>query len=205
MASNKFLYFLLPVLLFISCSPGKKTTQTDNEDVIVPSSNSSDSYAVVDSPQIKFDAIQLKYAHYLNTPPQQIQNLTLYRFIDKWLATPYRWGGMNEKGIDCSAFIQRLLEEVYHVEIPRTSVQQFFDDWIDRFGSSQYLSEGDLVFFRTMDDKLISHVGLYLKNRMFVNSSSSKGVSIANLDDAYWRKRFVAAGRIKISMLNAKK
>jgi len=153
---------------------------------------------VEDSNRARFAAIQIKYAHYLNTEPQQIQNLRLYGFIDQWMATPYLWGGTDEKGIDCSAFMQRLLAEVYNIHIPRTSVQQFFNDWIDRFGSTEYLSEGDLVFFRTMDDKIISHVGMYLKNRMFVNSSSSKGVSIACLDDPYWKRCYVAAGRIKI-------
>ena len=64
-------------------------------------------------------------------------------------------------------------------------------DWIDKFGSSNYLSEGDLVFFRTEDDKIVSHVGLYLGNRMFVNAAVSKGVSIANLDDPYWKKRAI--------------
>lgn len=169
-------------------------------DIIIPSSQVSSTTLAVDSSKAirpYYNAIQIKYAQYLNTAPQQIQNLRLYAFIDQWLSTPYKWGGTDEKGIDCSAFMQRLLAEVYGITIPRTSVQQFFDDWVDRFGSSQYLSEGDLVFFRTMDDKIISHVGLYLQNRMFVNSSSSKGVSIACLDDAYWKRCYVAAGRVK--------
>jgi lipoprotein Spr len=72
---------------------------------------------------------------------------------------------------------------------------------VDKFGAAAYLSEGDLVFFRTMDDKLISHVGLYLNNNMFVNASSSRGVSIANLKDPYWKRCFVAAGRVKLALL----
>jgi len=153
----------------------------------------------VDSNWIRYNAaIQVRYAGYLKIEPQQIQNIRLYSFIDQWMATPYKWGGTDATGIDCSAFIQRVLAEVYNIQIPRTSVQQFFNDWIERFGSAEYLSEGDLVFFRTDNEKLISHVGMYLKNRMFVNSSSSKGVSIACLDDPYWKRCYVAAGRIKI-------
>lgn len=148
-----------------------------------------------------YNALQKKYAVYLNTTPDQITNIKLYSFIDQWLSTPYKWGGVDKRGIDCSSLIQQLLKNVYDISIPRTSVQQFFTDWIDKFGSSVYLSEGDLVFFQTVSDKVVSHVGLYLGNRMFVNSSTSKGVCIANLDDPYWKKRFVGAGRVKVSMV----
>jgi len=126
----------------------------------------------------------------------------LYRFIDNWLYTPYLWGGTSKSGIDCSAFVQKLLEYVYQINLPRTSIEQFYTDWIELYISKQYLSEGDLIFFKTIDGNPVTHIGFYLKNRMFVNSSSSKGVSIASLDDAYWKKRFVAAGRIKSSMLS---
>jgi len=49
-----------------------------------------------------------------------------------------------------------------------------------------------------MKGKVISHVGLYLGNRRFVNSSSTYGVSIANLDEPYWKSKYVAAGRVKL-------
>jgi lipoprotein Spr len=191
------LIFSALTLLF-ACSPGRKSTQPVNNEVIV-TSLPPDPLPPSGAPVVVYDNLQVKYARYLNVPPDQIRNLALYRFIDRWLNTPYKWGGTDAHGIDCSAFLQRLLSEVYEIEIPRTSVQQFFDEWIDRFGSTKYLAEGDLVFFQTLgEDKLITHVGFYLDNRMFVNSSSSKGVSIACLDDPYWKKHFVAAGRIKI-------
>ncbi len=186
-------------LLLLSCSSTRKAPRPDNDIVIESSPSKSPPFPTASA--VRYDSLQLKYARYLNTPPAQIQNIRLYQFIDQWLYTPYKWGGDNEKGIDCSAFMQKLLAQVYKIEIPRTSVQQFFTEWIDRFGSTKYLSEGDLVFFRTMDDKIISHVGLYLNNRMFVNSSSSKGVSIACLDDPYWKRCFVGAGRVKLAKL----
>ncbi|MES1249217.1 MAG: C40 family peptidase [Chitinophaga rupis] len=197
--------FIGSLLLFLfSCSSSKKVTHTDSKDIIVESAPPR-STPFPSASAITLDSLQAKYARYLNTTPAQIQNIRLYQFIDQWLYTPYKWGGDNEKGIDCSAFMQKLLSQVYLIDIPRTSVQQFFTEWIDRFGSTRYLSEGDLVFFRTMDDKIISHVGLYLNNRMFVNSSSSKGVSIACLDDPYWKRCFVGAGRVKLSLLPVRK
>ncbi len=188
--SRHIVLLVLPGLFLLACGTTRKPVQPASGDIVIST--------IPDAPpKMRFDTLQVKYAAYLHVSPDQIRNEKLYRFIDQWMYTPYKWGGTDSKGIDCSAFLQRLLAEVYHIDIPRTSVQQFFDNWIERFGSSKYLSEGDLVFFRTMDDKLISHVGFYLNNHMFVNASSSKGVSIASLDDPYWKRCFVAAGRIR--------
>jgi NlpC/P60 family len=211
------IYILFPVCLLVACGPAKNISQLQSSDILVPKpippaadttsiTETNTAQPSIDSSWIKYNAaIQVRYAGYLKIEPQQIQNIRLYSFIDQWMATPYKWGGTDAAGIDCSAFIQRVLAEVYHIQIPRTSVQQFFNDWIEKFGSTEYLSEGDLVFFRTDNEKLISHVGMYLKNRMFVNSSSSKGVSIACLDDPYWKRCYVAAGRIKIPASSVQK
>jgi murein DD-endopeptidase / murein LD-carboxypeptidase len=141
--------------------------------------------------------VLLKYATFLKTSPDSLKNIALYTFIDKWMYTPYKYGGSDEKGIDCSAFIQRLLNDVYKIPVPRTSAQQFFTKNVEPFHDRHYFSEGDLLFFTTIPGTPISHVGMYLHNRMFINASTSSGVSLANLDDPYWKRRFVAAGRLK--------
>ncbi|THU38526.1 NlpC/P60 family protein [Niastella caeni] len=140
-----------------------------------------------------------KYAAYLKIDPDSLKNVVLYTFIDKWMKTPYKYGGNDENGIDCSAFIQRLLNDVYNIQVPRTSAQQFFTKNVEPFHDNSYFSEGDLVFFCTVPGNPISHVGMYLRNRYFINASTSSGVSLANLDDPYWKKRFVAAGRVKVN------
>jgi murein DD-endopeptidase / murein LD-carboxypeptidase len=181
--------------ILLSCSGSKKSTSQDSGTITINTTQTPAS-----TPPGGYNALQVKYAKYLNTTPDQIQNLKLYGFIDKWLGTTYKWGGVDEKGIDCSAFVQRLLAEVYDIRVPRTSVQQFFTDWIDKFASTAYLSEGDLVFFRTLDNTVISHVGMYLGNNMFI-SAASRGVSIASLKDPYWLTKFIGAGRVRRSML----
>src|SRR5450432_1790214 len=187
---------LIIALLTSSCGSSKKASRSTGQEIVVSTAPAS-----APVPLKVYDSLQKKYAVYLGVEPAQITNIRLYQFIDNWLNTPYKWGGTTKRGIDCSSLIQQLLLDVYNISIPRTSVDQFFTQWIDKFGSTQYLSEGDLVFFRTNQEKIVSHVGLYLGNRMFVNSSSSKGVSIANLDDPYWRKMYVGAGRVKVSGL----
>ncbi|GAC1426411.1 MAG: hypothetical protein NVSMB7_02880 [Chitinophagaceae bacterium] len=184
-----------------SCGSSKKATQSTSQEIVVSTAPAGNAPV----PLKTYDSLQKKYAAFLKVQPEQISNIRLYQFIDRWLNTPYLWGGTTKKGVDCSSLIQQLLQDVYNITIPRTSVDQFFTLWIDKFGSTQYLSEGDLVFFRTNKEKVVSHVGLYLNNRMFLNSSSSKGVSIANLDDSYWRKMYVGAGRVKVSLLPGNK
>ena len=176
-----------------SCSGSRKSTNQYETIVVKP----ADPYAVAAGTKPEKRTIA-KYAAYLKIDPDSLKNIVLYMFIDKWMKTPYKYGGNDENGIDCSGFIQRLLSDVYNIQVPRTSAQQFFTKNVEPFHDNTYFSEGDLVFFRTVPGNPISHVGLYLHNRYFINASTSSGVSLANLDDPYWKKRFVAAGRVRI-------
>lgn len=184
------------LLLFISCGASKKASSSEEDIIIVTPA------APVNKP-IPKDYTQLKsrYAKMLEVEPGKITNIKLYEFIDDWLNTPYLWGGTDKKGIDCSALMQQLLDTVYNIKIPRTSVEQFYARWIEKFRSTKHLAEGDLIFFRTFGTNVVSHVGLYLDNGRFINSSSSKGVSIGDINDPYWRRKLVGAGRINVALL----
>src|SRR5688500_3732316 len=118
-----FTYGWVLIMLLISCS--RETTPASTEIIIeepAPVPVSVSSIASVGN-----DSLKIKYASVLKVKPDQIQNIRLYNFIDEWMYTPYQWGGTSRKGIDCSAFMQRLLKDVYSISIPRTSVQQFHD------------------------------------------------------------------------------
>jgi murein DD-endopeptidase / murein LD-carboxypeptidase len=146
----------------------------------------------------KANALQIKFGKQLSVSPDSIKNNRLYGFIEDWLGIPYQWGGMNERGIDCSAFVQKLYKEVYDIHIPRTSLEQYYTEWVELYRNTTYLNEGDLVFFKTMNNNnAVTHVGFYLQNGYFVNASSSKGVSIAKLNDPYWKVKYRACGRLK--------
>ncbi|GGH80303.1 lipoprotein Spr [Filimonas zeae] len=201
----KPLYILtVAAAVLAGCGSQKKSTKS-YDTIILKGDTVAVPRTAMDSAMMRNELLRQKYSSHTGIPADSIHNLPLYRFIDRWLNTPYLWGGTDERGIDCSAFIQRLLGDVYHIEIPRTSVQQFFNRSIEPFGSRHYLSEGDLVFFRTTQGKVVSHVGLYLGNNTFVNASVSKGVSIASLNDPYWKQRYVAAGRVKVNKGTAHK
>lgn len=206
MTTFKTPVMLIPVIvLTLACGSNKKAATPMPKEIIVGEAPAPSGGGPKVIEPVRYASLQNKYANIMNLAPEQITNIKLYHFIDTWMYTPYKWGGTDRSGIDCSAFMQRLLDTAYNIRIPRTSIEQFFANWIDRFASTKHLSEGDLVFFKTIGENVVSHVGLYLSNGWFVNSSSSKGVSLARLDDKYWRKRYVAAGRVKLSMISSSK
>ena len=78
------------------------------------------------------------------------------------------------------------------VKLPRTSKEQAKEgEQVDR-GS---ISQGDLLFFRT-SGKSIGHVAIYVGNGKMIHASSSRGVTISDMNSSYWKKRFVTARRV---------
>lgn len=137
-------------------------------------------------------SIQFKYAQLMDLDIENITNLTMFHFIEDWLKTRYRYGGTTKAGIDCSAFTSLLLATVSGIKLPRTAFQQYS---ISEKISRQEIKEGDLVFFNTR--RGVSHVGIYLANNYFVHASSSDGVTISNLNDPYYSRRYIGSGRVK--------
>lgn len=120
-------------------------------------------------------------------------NHRLYIEASKWMQTPHQLGGNNKNGVDCSGFTQHIYRKVYKKKIPRSSQEQYRKAHKVSKGK---LKEGDLVFFSaSRSRKQISHVGIYLKNNLFVHTSSSQGVIISNLNEKYYRRNWVAGGR----------
>jgi cell wall-associated NlpC family hydrolase len=136
-----------------------------------------------------------KYAILLDVPVETITDGKLFDFIETWYGTKYRYGGNDRTGIDCSAFAQTFVSSLYNVGVPRTSASQYENS--KRINKSE-LQEGDLVFFRTSGKKkVISHVGVYLRNNKFVHASTSSGVTINDLDDNYYARTFAGCGRVR--------
>jgi murein DD-endopeptidase / murein LD-carboxypeptidase len=130
------------------------------------------------------------------------RSLTLYKAIDRWMGTPYRYGTMTHKGTDCSGFTCSIYKEVYKISLSRGTEDQFHKD--TRHIARWSLKEGDLVFFRIEKGRKVSHVGIYLGNHKFVHASVKKGVCISDLTDKYYIEHFRKAGRVKkdIARLN---
>lgn len=109
----------------------------------------------------------------------------------KMLGTPYRYGGTDPKGFDCSGLVRYAFNRS-GIELPRTSREIFR---VSQRIDPKKIEPGDLVFFALSANK-ISHVGIYAGQSRFIHSpSSGKGVSYANMENPYWQKRLIAAGR----------
>ena len=120
-------------------------------------------------------------------------NAALYEMVNSWLGVPYRYGGTDRSGIDCSAFVGLVVKQVYGNTLHRSANDMLGD--VTLVTKSQ-LKEGDLVFFTNSKGK-VSHVGIYLKEGLFAHSSTSNGVSVSRLDDTYWSRHFYKGGRLK--------
>jgi lipoprotein Spr len=141
----------------------------------------------------KLNWLQLKYSIKMDVAVEDITNIQLLQKIDEWWGTPYSLGGSTKNGVDCSYFTFDVMKEVYKVNLKRTASEQFEQsakiEWKD-------LKEGDLIFFKAEGRRNISHVGIYLTNNKFAHASTSQGVTISDLTDAYWQRRLYSIGRV---------
>ena len=110
---------------------------------------------------------------------------------ERWHGTPYRLGGVSEDGIDCSAFVMNVYQNVFGLPLPRTTIAQVE---AGQAVSADALQAGDLIFFRT--SRKTRHVGIYLGAGEFAHASTSQGVTTSRLDNTYWRRTYWTSRRI---------
>ncbi|MFV0448092.1 MAG: NlpC/P60 family protein [Vibrio sp.] len=116
---------------------------------------------------------------------------SFFSIYNQWQGVPYRLGGNDKEGIDCSAFVQIAYRDAWQLPLPRTTKSQSKIGENVKYASAQY---GDLVFFKTT--KTTNHVGVYLGNLRFMHASTSQGVIISRLDNPYWASKFWQFRRI---------
>jgi cell wall-associated NlpC family hydrolase len=122
-----------------------------------------------------------------------MDNIRLYREIDLWYGTPYKYGQATRTGTDCSGFVASVFEKVYDIKLPHSSEKQYSTA---KKVSRKNIQPADLVFFKLDDTDKISHVGIYLGNGLFIHASTKKGVRYDSMLDEYYSKGFAGAGRI---------
>ena len=116
---------------------------------------------------------------------------------EKYLGAPYRSGGMTYSGFDCSGFVNTVFAE-NNIKLTRRSADQAKEG----VGINiENVKHGDLLFFATAGGKRVSHVGIVHTitddgEIKFIHASTSKGVIISSLEEAYWDKAFLFARRV---------
>ncbi len=109
------------------------------------------------------------------------------------IGAPYRSGGADPAGFDCSGFVQYVFLQA-GMRLPR-SVREQFDTGVEV--DARAVRPGDLLFFAT-SGREVSHVGLALGEDSFVHAPSARGVvRVEQWTSGYWAKKFVGARRIE--------
>lgn len=120
----------------------------------------------------------------------------LIAYAERFLGSPYAYGGASPAGFDCSGFVQYVVAN--------------FDGYLPHSSSGQYqygaaigrddLKPGDLVFFSTSNDPTkIGHVGIYIGEGKFIHSPQANGsVEISNMTNVYFAQYYYGATRMHL-------
>jgi probable lipoprotein NlpC len=110
--------------------------------------------------------------------------------------TPYRYGGLDRRGLDCSGLVYVSFQDALGVAVPRNTVGLY--SWAEKISINE-ANPGDLVFFKTTGNGNISHVGIFVGGRRFIHAASEglvTGVIYSSLDERYWSRTYAGAGRV---------
>lgn len=110
----------------------------------------------------------------------------------QYLGVPYKWGGTDPSGFDCSGFVYYVLRSL-GINASRTMTTMYSQGTAV---SKSELKPGDIVFFQNTYKEGLSHVGIYVGDGKFIHSpSSGKVVSYADLYSNYYIEHYYGACR----------
>ena len=143
--------------------------------------------------QLESGYISAEYAQEIG-PSQMGQGQAIADFALQFVGYPYVYGGSSPSGFDCSGFTSYVYKQFGH-SINRTASAQLDNGYAV---SMSELQPGDLVMFKKgSTSKRATHVGLYIGNNQFVHAStSSVGVIISSMSEAYYTTGFVGGRRL---------
>jgi cell wall-associated NlpC family hydrolase len=111
-----------------------------------------------------------------------------------FLGVPYRRGGNDADGFDCSGFTRHVFQNTLGLVLPRRADEQATAAGLQQVPREE-LKPGDLVFFNTLK-RTFSHVGIYIGEGKFIHSPRTGGqVRVEDMRIAYWSQRYTGARR----------
>ncbi len=157
--------------------------------------------AVLSTPKEERPLIQTKkqtLADLEHTEEDDEQRQEIIDTAQQYLGKVYVWGGTSPRGFDCSG-LTYFVYRMNGIELPRVSSLQYRAA-LGKKIKKAHLHEADLVFFETYRPGP-SHVGIYIGNNQFIHASPKYGVTISNLDDPYFKNRYIGAKTVLFSSL----
>ena len=197
------LYLTLPLLLFFTACQNKPSNiyvdntlyQPSQDNKVAKLSTNKLTKEVIPS-KVAQVQLQKDYKEISNDDKLLSDNNTIdmnKQFMDfykEWKGVKYRFGGNSKKGIDCSAFTQRIYKEKFDIKIPRSTRTQVK---VGKKIKKSELELGDLIFFKT--GKIDRHVGIYMGNGEFMHASI-KGVKFSKVDKPFYKRTYWTSRRI---------
>ncbi|SEM06760.1 lipoprotein Spr [bacterium A37T11] len=163
----------------------------------VQAQTSTDNSTKLQSPNDPDNLAKEYFSQIMGVAISATTNTKLYQFVYEWIGTPYRLGGTSKSGIDCSKFAYELYQKVFNTTLGNNSRNIYTQ--VDPVNKEE-LKAGDLVFFK-IRSRRITHIGVYIGDNKFAHASTSRGVMISNLDEAYWRRYYYRGGRLLTASL----
>jgi len=106
----------------------------------------------------------------------------------QYLGVPYRWGGADPSGFDCSGFSMYVYAKI-GVSLPHHAASQY---GLGSPVSKADLQAGDLVFFNGL-----GHMGIYIGGGQFIHAPHTGDVvKISSLSDSWYAATWVGARRL---------
>lgn len=102
--------------------------------------------------------------------------------VEKWIGTPYCYGGESRSCVDCSGFVVNVFSSL-GFDLPRSSNEQ------SKIGISietKDIDIGDLLFFG--ERRKVEHVAIYIGNGEMAHSTSSRGVIKEEIKENYFNE-----------------
>ena len=134
-----------------------------------------------------------------STPEQRgdAYGRAIAQYAMNFRGVPYRLGGSDPDGFDCSGLVQYVFAQ-YGIVIPRIVEEQWE---VGKKIKSENVQPGDLLFFNTKGrGHDVSHVAIAIGGDSFVHAPNSTGVvRVETLWSSYWGSRYIGARRITAS------
>ena len=114
--------------------------------------------------------------------------------IEAWKGVPFKLGGTDRNGIDCSGLIWKGLREAVNYKGDKLNAQMWAQSG-KLIANISDLKRGDLICFtntRSDTSSLVHHIVIYLGDDKFWHApSKGKVVKQDNLSNPYWNPRFI--------------